>query len=160
LERMIAFVLLRYEYSKEQFAAGDRRRGLIYGSPEADLGDPNNDFPKSHPLYYQNSVWIWRGLSEHSRCLRLAAQLTHDDTLNTAAAGYEAIANEMRANIQASLEATLALRSADMKAAGITPFTPTISITHRNNYRVMRTIDLCRTGSWPTGAMRRSISAT
>jgi hypothetical protein len=124
LERMITFVLLRYEYSKQQFPAGDRRRGLIYGSPEADLGDPHNDFPKSHPLYYQNSVWIWRGLSEHSRCLRLAAQATHDDALLTMAANYDAIAKEMRGYIQASLEATLSLRSAGMKAAGTTPFTP------------------------------------
>ena len=124
LERMITFVLLRYEYSKQQFPAGDRRRGLIYGSPEADLGDPHDDFPKSHPLYYQNSVWIWRGLSEHSRCLRLAAQATHDDALLTMAANYEAIAKEMRGYIQASLEATLSLRSAGMKAAGTTPFTP------------------------------------
>ena len=68
LERMIGFVLARYRYSKGQFPIGDRRRGLIYGSPEADLGDPNNDFPESHPLYYQNSVWVWRGLAEHSRC--------------------------------------------------------------------------------------------
>ena len=124
LERMIAFALARYEYSKEQFLPGDRRRGLIYGSPEADLGDPNNDFPKSHPLYYQNSVWIWRGLAEHTRCLRLAAQAAHDETLSSAATRYDTIAKEMRSDIQASLEATLSLRSPAMKAAGITPFTP------------------------------------
>ena len=124
LERMIGFVLARYEYSKEQFPAGDRRHGLIYGSPEADLGDPQNDFPKSHPFYYQNSVWTWRGISEHSRCLKLAAQATHDETINSAAARYDAIAKEMRANIQASLQATLALCSPEMKNMGITPFTP------------------------------------
>jgi hypothetical protein len=124
LERMIAFVLARYDYSKQQFPTGDRRRGLIYGSPEADLGDPNNDFPKSHPLYYQNSTWTWRGLTEHARCLRLAAKISHDEALSSAAARYDAIAKEMRANIQSSLEATLALRSPDMKQAGITPFTP------------------------------------
>ncbi len=124
LERMIAFVLARYEYSKQQFPAGDRRRGLIYGSPEADLGDPNNDFPKSHPLYYQNSTWTWRGLTEHARCLRLAAQISHDEALSSAAARYDAVAKEMRANIQSSLEATLALCSPEMKQAGITPFTP------------------------------------
>ncbi len=124
LERMIGFALARYEYSKSQFPAGDRRRGLIYGSPEADLGDPNNDFPKSHPLYYQNSAWIWRGLSEHSRCLRLAGQIAHDEELSSAAARYGELAKEMRANIQASLEATLALCSEEMKASGITPFTP------------------------------------
>ncbi len=124
LERMIAFVLARYQYSLQHFPAGDRRRGLIYGSPEADLGDPNNDFPNSHPLYYQNSVWTWRGLAEHSRCLRLAAELSHDEAMSSAAARYDALAKEVRANIQASLEATLALRSPEMKQSGITPFTP------------------------------------
>ena len=122
LERMIVFVLARYEFSKQQFPVGDRRRGLIYGSPEADLGDPHNDFPQSHPLYYQNSAWIWRGLREHARCLGLAAEA--DDTFKTEASKLCAIAKEMRANIQASLEATLALRAPDMKAAGISPFTP------------------------------------
>jgi hypothetical protein len=124
LERMIAFVLERYEYSKRTFSPGDRRYGLIYGSPEADLGDPHNDFPKSHPLYYQNSTWIWRGLQEHSRCLRLAAQAGSDEVLGAAATRYQAIAEEMRANIERSLAATLALRNPEMKAAGITPFTP------------------------------------
>jgi hypothetical protein len=122
LERMIAFALERYEFSKQQFPVGDRRRGLIYGSPEADLGDPHNDFPQSHPLYYQNSVWIWRGLQEHARCLGLAAQ--SDDTFKPEASKLCAIAKEMRASIQASLEATLALRTPEMKAAGISPFTP------------------------------------
>jgi hypothetical protein len=124
LERMIGFALARYEYSKEQFPAGDRRRGLIYGSPEADLGDPANDFPNSHPFYYQNSVWIWRGISEHSRCLKLAAQITHDEATLSTAARYDAIAKEMRANIQASLAATLSLCSTEMKTTCITPFTP------------------------------------
>lgn len=50
LERMLAFVLKHYEYSKEHLSRGDRRYGLIYRSPEADLGDPNNNFPESHPL--------------------------------------------------------------------------------------------------------------
>jgi hypothetical protein len=124
LERMIDYVLERYEYSKHTFAPGDRRYGLIYGSPEADLGDPNNDFPKSHPLYYQNSACIWRGFQEHARCLHLAAKATHDDALLASATRYQNIAKEMRYNIQASLAATLALRNPEMKAAGITPFTP------------------------------------
>lgn len=124
LERMIDFVLKRYEYSKQAYAPGDRRYGLIYGSPEADLGDPHNDFPKSHPLYYENSVWIWRGLVEHAHCLALAAQLSGDANLNNAANRYTSIAAEMRTNIQASLEATLALRNPEMKTAGISPFTP------------------------------------
>lgn len=124
LERMIGYVLERYEYSKRTFAPNDRRYGLIYGSPEADLGEPNNDFPNSHPLYYQNSACIWRGLAEHARCLKLAGQEIHDETMLASATRYEAIAKEMRANIQASLAATLALRDPEMKAAGITPFTP------------------------------------
>lgn len=124
LERMIAFVLQRYEYSKQHFPASDRRYGLIYGSPEADLGDPNNDFPTSHPLYYQNSVWTWRGLAEHSRCLRLAAHVNQNEALQAAATRYAALAKEMRTIIQRSLETTLELRSAEMRASGITPFTP------------------------------------
>jgi hypothetical protein len=124
LERMIGYVLERYEYSKRTFAPNDRRYGLIYGSPEADLGDPNNDFPDSHPLYYQNSACIWRGLREHARCLKRAGQETHDEALLSSATRYEAIAKEMRADIQASLAATLALRDPGMKAEGITPFTP------------------------------------
>ncbi|MGH9586720.1 MAG: hypothetical protein ACRD3F_07180 [Acidobacteriaceae bacterium] len=124
LERMIGYVLARYEYSKRTFSPTDRRYGLIYGSPEADLGDPHNDFPKSHPLYYQNSTWIWRGLKEHSRCLRLAGQAAHDETLIAAATRYQAIAAEMWSNIQRSLAATLSLRNAAMKAANIPPFTP------------------------------------
>jgi hypothetical protein len=124
LERMIGFVLERYDYSKSHFASTDRRYGLIYGSPEADLGDPNNDFPASHPFYYQNSVCVWRGLKEHARCLRLAAEAKKSDALRTASERYETVANEMRGNIQRSLETTLALRTADMRAAGITPFTP------------------------------------
>jgi hypothetical protein len=130
LERMIGFVLERYEYSKSHFASTDRRYGLIYGSPEADLGDPNNDFPASHPFYYQNSACVWRGLKEHARCLQLAADASKSDVLRAASSRYEAIANEMRGNIQRSLEATLALRAADMRAAGITPFTPD-DIDHR-----------------------------
>src|SRR6185312_1756063 len=49
LRRMIGFVLKRYEYSKTTFPPTDRRHGLMWGSPEADLGDPENDFPNSHP---------------------------------------------------------------------------------------------------------------
>jgi hypothetical protein len=124
LERMIAYVLERYDYSKRTFAPTDRRYGLIYGSPEADLGDPNNDFPNSHPLYYQNSACIWRGLNEHARCLKLAGEQADDEALLASATRYEAIAKEMRANIQASLAATLALRDSAMKSDGITPFTP------------------------------------
>ena len=124
LDRMIAYVLERYEYSKRQFPSSDRRHGLIYGSPEADLGDPNNDFPNSHPYYYQNAVWTWRGLAEHSRCLALAARISQDQALQAASTRSQVIAREMRSKIEASLRATLALRSDRMKSVGITPFTP------------------------------------
>ena len=124
LERMISFVLKRYDYSKAHFEPTDRRYGLIYGSPEADLGDPNNDFPASHPLYYQNSACIWRGLQEHARCLQIAATATGSEPMRSSASRYATLAAEMRSNIQRSLEATLALRSADMRDAGISPFTP------------------------------------
>jgi hypothetical protein len=130
LERMMAYVLARYDYSKQHFPANDRRHGLIYGSPEADLGEPNNDFPESHPLYYQNSACVWRGFAEHSRCLRLAAQQSKSETLSASAARYEAIAKEMRENIEASLKATLALCSSEMRSSGIAPFTPD-DIDHR-----------------------------
>jgi hypothetical protein len=123
LERMLDFVLKRYDYSKRTYPPSDRRYGLIYGSPEADLGDPDNDFPKSHPLYFQNSTWTWRGLTEHARCLRLAAEAAKDQTFTSLASRYESLAKEMRTNIQASLKATLALRAPSMKAANITPFT-------------------------------------
>jgi hypothetical protein len=96
---MINFVMERYEYSKNQFASTDRRHGLIHGSPEADLGDPDNDFPTSHPFYYQNSACIWRGLKEHARCLRLAPEITKSDIHRGASKRYEMIANELRGNI-------------------------------------------------------------
>lgn len=124
LERMIGYVLERYEYSKRTFAPTDRRYGLIYGSPEADLGDPNNDFPNSHPLYYQNAACIWRGLREHTRCLSLAGHAAQDEAMLASASHYDTIAKEMRANIEASLTATLSLRNPEMKAAAIPPFTP------------------------------------
>lgn len=124
LERMIGFVLARYAYSKQTYAPGDTRYGLIYGSPEADLGDPSNDYPKSHPLYFQNSTWTWRGLHEHARALRAAGQAAGDSALTASAAHYAAVAEDMRANIHASLQTTLERRAPYMKAAGITPFTP------------------------------------
>ena len=42
---MIDFVVKRYRWSKLKFPAADPRHGLIWGSPEADNGDPANDFP-------------------------------------------------------------------------------------------------------------------
>lgn len=128
LRRMADYVLRRYEYSKQRFAPGDPHYGLIWGSPEADLGDPRNDFPDSHPFYYQNAVGVWRGMHDHARAL--AAAVAVDPTLAAEAARFAAIAAEMRTNIQHSLETTLAAMSPEMKASGITPFTP--EDTHRD----------------------------
>jgi len=74
LRRMLGYVVDRYRYSLRIYPASDPRHGLIWGSPEADLGDPKHDTPADHPYYYQNAVWIWRGLNEHGRVLRVAEQ--------------------------------------------------------------------------------------
>jgi len=122
LDRMAGYVLRRYDYSKQHFSRDDRRYGLIWGSPEADLGDPHNDYPDSHPYYYQNAVGVWRGLSDHAKSLAAAA--AEDPQLTAQATHYAAIAAEMRENISRSLAATLAARDPAMQHAGITPFTP------------------------------------
>jgi len=124
LERMLAFVLARYQYSKSQFPPDDPRHGLIWGSPEADLGDPQNDFPESHPYYFQNAVWTWRGLAEHVRCLHSVARELNRADCQALADHYAPIAEEMRNLIQQSLATTLAGCSPEMKGSGITPFTP------------------------------------
>ena len=123
LRRMIDFVVRRYRYTQETFPAGDPRHGLIWGSPEADNGDPQNDFPESHPYYYQNAAWTWRGLKEHARCLKRAGLENQDADLQREAAEIEKLAAEMRADIERSLARTLADRNPAMKQAGITPFT-------------------------------------
>ena len=123
LRRMIDFVVRRYRYSKETFPPNDPRHGLIWGSPEADNGEPNNDFPESHPYYYQNASWVWRGLHEHARCLELAGSNTGDDELRREGAAASRLAAEMRTDIEKSLAKTLADRNPAMKEAGITPFT-------------------------------------
>ncbi len=119
LRRMIEFVLKRYEYSKATFAPENRRYGLIWGSPEADLGDPQNDFPNSHPYYFQNAAWTWRGLVEHARCL----EKTQRPELLEEAKRYAAIATEMRGLIERDMKATIAAANEHVRAAGITPFT-------------------------------------
>jgi hypothetical protein len=124
LERMLTFVLARYEYSKQQFPTDDPHHGLIWGSPEADLGDPQNDFPQSHPYYFQNAVWAWRGLVEHARCLRRVAREHNRSDCQALSDRYAAVAEEMRGLIQRSLAATLAACSPAMKSSGITPFSP------------------------------------
>ncbi|MHB8655729.1 MAG: hypothetical protein ACYDA9_17835 [Terriglobia bacterium] len=123
LRRMIDFVLRRYRYSKETFGADDARHGLIWGSPEADNGQTSDDFPASHPFYYQNASWIWRGLKEHARCLDRAGAENQDAGLRVEAGKLAQLAAEMRQVIQRSLFRTLADRNPAMKDAGITPFT-------------------------------------
>jgi hypothetical protein len=123
LRRMIEFVLRRYRYSKDAFPAADPRHGLIWGSPEADNGEPNNDFPESHPYYYQNAAWTWRGLKEHARSLERAGSEHQDADLRREAAELARIAANVRADIERSLAKTLADRNEAMKREGITPFT-------------------------------------
>lgn len=124
LERMLSYMLGRYEYSKQQFPPDNARHGLIWGSPEADLGDPQNDYPESHPYYYQNAVWAWRGVAEHARCLRRVAREHNRAECQALGDHYASVAEEMRGLIQRSLENTLGRCTAEMKQAGITPFTP------------------------------------
>ncbi len=123
LRRMIDFVVRRYRYTQEAFPAGDPRHGLIWGSPEADNGDPQNDFPDSHPYYYQNSAWVWRGLKEHARCLDRAAAEHQDGELRREAEEIGKLAAEMRSDIERSLARTLADRNPALTQAGITPLT-------------------------------------
>ncbi len=124
LRCMIAYVLDRYAYSKRRWTPSDREYGLIWGSPEADLGEPQNDFPQSHPLYFQNSVWTWRGLAEYARCLAKAGREHNLAELQSESARMAVVVSEMRAHIERSLRATIAASNAQMRAAGITPFTP------------------------------------
>jgi hypothetical protein len=124
LRRMIDYVLRRYEYSKAAFSEDDARHGLTWGSPEADLGDPQNDFPESHPYYYQNAVWTWRGLKEYSRCLAKAADKHSLADLSAESKRMEAIDSEMRAKIERSLRKTIEAGNPQMRAAGVTPFSP------------------------------------
>lgn len=124
LRRMLDYVLKRYEYSKTNFPSDDPRYGLIWGSPEADLGEVNNDFPNSHPYYYQNAVWTWRGLKEHARCLNLAGREHNTADLQDEAKRISAIATEMRTLVERSLEKTQAAQNPAMREAGITSFGP------------------------------------
>lgn len=124
LRRMAAYVRGRINYSKRQFPASDPRHGLIWGSPEADLGDPKDDYPESHPFYYQNATWIWRGFHEHARALADAAATHSDQSLLAESRAYAEWAAELRADIESSLSKVLAARNPEMKEAAITPFTP------------------------------------
>ena len=122
LRKMAQYVLGRYEYSKQRYTQADPHYGLIWGSPEADLGDPKNEYPDSHPFYYQNAAGVWRGLHDHALALQAASLI--DSTLAAEANAFTAIAAEMRANIERSLSSTLAAMSPQMKSAQITPFSP------------------------------------
>lgn len=128
LQRMAAYVLQRYDYAKQRFAAGDPHYGLMWGSPEADLGDPHNEYPDAHPFYYQNAAGVWRGVHDHALALTSASAL--DPSFAADAKRFTEIAAEMRANIQRSLETTLKAMSPQMKSSGISPFTP--EDTHRD----------------------------
>jgi hypothetical protein len=124
LRRMLGYVLKRYEYSKQRWKPDDRQYGLIWGSPEADLGDPQNDFPQSHPLYYQNSVWIWRGLKEYARCLAKAGSEHNRPVWQTEAKQHSSLAEEMRSHIERSLKATIESSNPQTRGMGIPPFSP------------------------------------
>ena len=123
LRSMLDFVVRRYRYSKATFPQGDPRHGLIWGSPEADNGEPNNDFPNSHPYYYQNAAWIWRGVREHARSLERAGGDHQDAELRREAQELARLAEEIRGDSSESLKKTLADRNPALKQAGITPFT-------------------------------------
>jgi hypothetical protein len=128
LRRMIGFVLDRYEYAKKTYPKDDPRYGLIWGSPEADLGNPKKDTPSDHPFYYQNAVGVWRGLTDHGNSLIAASAA--DPSLKQEGQNTLNVADEMRENIRRSLNTTLSRMSSEMKAAHITPFTP--EDIHRN----------------------------
>jgi len=124
LRRMVNFVRARCDYSRKNFPPEDPRHGLIWGSPEADVGEPGNDYPESHPYYYQNAAWIWRGFHEHARCLERAGTEHDDRTLREEAAEIANWTAKLRADVERSLAKTLADRNPEMKQAGIAPFTP------------------------------------
>ena len=131
LRRMIGFVVARYRYALRTFPESDPRHGLIWGSPEADLGDPRDDYPEAHPWFYQNATWTWRGLYEHGRVLAIAARDATAQGKTSLASDLErdgkeatALAQELRGNIERSLKTALDARNAAMRKAGITPFHP------------------------------------
>lgn len=156
LERMAGFLLRRYEFSKTAFGPGDRRRGLIWGSPEADMGDPRRDTPEAHPFYYQNAAWAWRGLQQHAKALRQAAKDGRRKEFDLAAGRDEEIAGQMRREIEASLAATLSLGNAAMRSSGITPFSPddvARDPTHLENYENHRMMEDWFLADWGDPAL-------
>lgn len=130
LRKMIEFVMKRYEYSKARFPKNDPRHGLIWGSPEADNGSTSDDTPDSHPYYYQNAAWIWRGLKEHGRCLQRAGKDDADPALAAEGQKISDMARQLRADIERSLQTTIDSCNNEMKRAGITPFSA-FDINHK-----------------------------
>ena len=128
LRRMADYVLERYRFATQHFPTDDPHHGLIWGSPEADLGDPKNDYPDAHPYFFQNAAGVWRGLHDHALALKAAAAV--DPSLDPEAKRFAAVAAEVRSDLQRSLETTLKAMSPEMRAAGISPFTP--EDTHRD----------------------------
>ena len=139
LQRMLDYVIGRYEFGKQHYPLPDRRYGLIWGSPEADLGDPHNDSPESHPFYYQNAACMWRGINEHARVLGMTGKAEHQ----ALSARYRQLAEDMRANLQRSLIATIAAGGPEMRRGGIPPFEPNDTarrpsdLTSYENHRFM-----------------------
>jgi hypothetical protein len=122
LQRMLEYVMARRAFTKSEFPQTDPRHGLIWGSPEADNGDPDDDTPTSHLYYYQNAAWIWRGLKEHGRCLQRAGKEHSDDKLVQEGVRLTEEAKQLRVDVERSLRTTLDARNGDLKKAGITPF--------------------------------------
>jgi hypothetical protein len=122
LQRMIDNVMSRRAFTKASFPESDPRHGLIWGSPEADNGDPDDDTPTSHLYYYQNAAWLWRGLKEHGRCLQRAGKDRGDNSLSHEGIRISEQAKQLRTDIERSLRTTLDARNTDLKQAGITPF--------------------------------------
>jgi len=122
LDRMLAYVVERYRLSKRTYPSSDPHHGLMWGSPEADLGEPHNDYPNAHPYYYQNAAGVWRGIADFAGALDQASQL--DSALAPEATRLQSLADEMRTDITRSLALTMSRCNDAMKRAGITPFTP------------------------------------
>ena len=151
LRRMIRLVISRWEYSKAAFPESDPRHGLIWGSPEADNGDPQDDTPDSHLYYYQNAAWIWRGLKEHARCLKLAADEHSDKPLAQEASQIATHATNLRIDVERSLNLTLNARSPELKKQNITPisaFDTTRKPTELSSYENHRYLMDWWTADW------------
>ena len=124
LRRMTEFVAERIRFSRTRFSVTDRRHGLIWGSPEADLTSPDHDTPEANPFYYQNAACVWRGLQDCAEALSEASRQPGGGDFAHEAEFYAAMARELRTDLMRSLAATLKASSARVRQAGITPFHP------------------------------------